>query len=61
MDNAEELEVRVRKRSMQDYWKKAKEILHRIQLIEKEHNKVGLFTKVGSNLSKSLWSLGRNR
>nr|XP_021137725.1 telomere repeats-binding bouquet formation protein 1 isoform X4 [Columba livia] len=39
MDNAEELEVRVRKRSMQDYWKKAKEILHRIQLIEKEHNK----------------------
>ncbi|NXJ95845.1 TERB1 protein, partial [Corythaixoides concolor] len=38
MNNAEELEVQVRKRSLQDYWKKAKEILHRINLIEKEHD-----------------------
>ncbi|XP_065704306.1 telomere repeats-binding bouquet formation protein 1 isoform X3 [Patagioenas fasciata] len=38
VNNAEELDVRVRKRSLQDYWKKAKEILHRIQLMEKEHN-----------------------
>ncbi|XP_028940654.1 telomere repeats-binding bouquet formation protein 1, partial [Antrostomus carolinensis] len=37
VNNAEELDVQVRKRSLQDYWKKAKEILHRINLIEKEH------------------------
>ncbi|NXM67429.1 TERB1 protein, partial [Serilophus lunatus] len=36
--NAEELDVRVRKRSLQDYWKKAKEILHRINLIEQEQD-----------------------
>ncbi|NXL30974.1 TERB1 protein, partial [Glaucidium brasilianum] len=35
VNNAEELD---RKRSLQDYWKKAKEILHRINLIEKEHD-----------------------
>ncbi|NWX03607.1 TERB1 protein, partial [Caloenas nicobarica] len=38
VNNAEELDVQVRKRSLQDYWKKAKEILHRIKLIEEEHN-----------------------
>ncbi|NXE19864.1 TERB1 protein, partial [Ardeotis kori] len=38
LNNAEELDVQVRKRGLQDYWKKAKEILHRINLIEKEHN-----------------------
>ncbi|XP_054054297.1 telomere repeats-binding bouquet formation protein 1 isoform X6 [Rissa tridactyla] len=37
-NNAEELDTQVRKRSLQDYWKKAKEILHRINLIEKEHD-----------------------
>ncbi|XP_050760047.1 telomere repeats-binding bouquet formation protein 1 [Gymnogyps californianus] len=37
VNNVEELDVQVRKRSLQDYWKKAKEILHRINLIEKEH------------------------
>ncbi|NWQ73217.1 TERB1 protein, partial [Columbina picui] len=38
VNNAEELDVQVRKINLQDYWKKAKEILHRINLIEKEHN-----------------------
>ncbi|NWU63173.1 TERB1 protein, partial [Pterocles burchelli] len=38
VSNAEELDVQVRKRSLQDYWKKAEEILHRINLIEKEHD-----------------------
>ncbi|NWW46569.1 TERB1 protein, partial [Pedionomus torquatus] len=38
VNNAEESDVQVRKRSLQDYWKKAKEILHRINLIEKEHH-----------------------
>ncbi|XP_010280048.1 PREDICTED: telomere repeats-binding bouquet formation protein 1 [Phaethon lepturus] len=38
VNSAEELDVQVRKRSLQDYWKKAKEILHRINLIEKEHD-----------------------
>ncbi|NXT78526.1 TERB1 protein, partial [Zapornia atra] len=37
-NDAEEMDVPVRKRSLQDYWKKAKEILYRINLIEKEHN-----------------------
>ncbi|NXC46624.1 TERB1 protein, partial [Penelope pileata] len=38
--NAEELEMDIQtgERSLQNYWKKAKEILHRINLIEKEHN-----------------------
>ncbi|NXP47611.1 TERB1 protein, partial [Heliornis fulica] len=34
MNSAEELDVPVRKRSLQYYWKKAKEILHRINLLE---------------------------
>ncbi|XP_017592093.1 PREDICTED: telomere repeats-binding bouquet formation protein 1 isoform X3 [Corvus brachyrhynchos] len=38
VNNAEELGVQVRKRCLQDYWKKAKEILHRINLMEKEHD-----------------------
>ncbi|KAM9289193.1 LOW QUALITY PROTEIN: telomere repeats-binding bouquet formation protein 1 [Morus bassanus] len=38
MNNAEELDVQVRKRSLQGYWKKAQEILYRINLIEKEHD-----------------------
>ncbi|XP_053808749.1 telomere repeats-binding bouquet formation protein 1-like isoform X3 [Vidua chalybeata] len=36
--NAEELDVQVRKRCLQDYWKKAKEILHRINSIEKQQD-----------------------
>ncbi|XP_075571915.1 telomere repeats-binding bouquet formation protein 1 isoform X5 [Pelecanus crispus] len=39
VNDAEELDVQVRKRSLQDYWKKANEILHRINLIEEEHDK----------------------
>ncbi|NWI82064.1 TERB1 protein, partial [Dryoscopus gambensis] len=38
VNNEEELDVQVRKRCLQDYWKKAKEILHRINSIEKEHD-----------------------
>ncbi|NXI57450.1 TERB1 protein, partial [Chloroceryle aenea] len=38
VNNAEELDVQVQKRSLQDYWKKAKEIFHRISLIEKERD-----------------------
>ncbi|XP_056216751.1 telomere repeats-binding bouquet formation protein 1 [Falco biarmicus] len=38
VNNAEELDMPVRKRSLQDYWKKAKEILDRINLMEKEHD-----------------------
>ncbi|XP_014797973.1 PREDICTED: telomere repeats-binding bouquet formation protein 1 [Calidris pugnax] len=38
VNNAEELDVQVRRRTLQDYWKKAKEILHRINLIEKERD-----------------------
>ncbi|NXW19984.1 TERB1 protein, partial [Circaetus pectoralis] len=46
VNNAEELDVQVRKRSLQDYWKKAKEIFHRINLIEKEHNEEGVQGRV---------------
>ncbi|KFP27332.1 Coiled-coil domain-containing protein 79, partial [Colius striatus] len=38
VNNAEELDVQSKQRSLQDYWKKAEEILHRIKLIEKEHD-----------------------
>ncbi|NXE36101.1 TERB1 protein, partial [Ptilorrhoa leucosticta] len=38
VNNAEESDVQVRKRCLQDYWKKAKEILHRINSIQKEHD-----------------------
>ncbi|KFP92342.1 Coiled-coil domain-containing protein 79, partial [Apaloderma vittatum] len=38
LNNAEDLDVQIRKGSLQEYWKKAKEILHRINLIEKEHD-----------------------
>ncbi|XP_029880695.1 telomere repeats-binding bouquet formation protein 1 isoform X4 [Aquila chrysaetos chrysaetos] len=46
VNNAEELDVQVRKRSLQDYWKKAKEIFHRINLIEKEHSEEGVQGRV---------------
>ncbi|NXC33118.1 TERB1 protein, partial [Campylorhamphus procurvoides] len=56
VSNAEELDVQVRKRSLQDYWKKAKEILHRINLIEQEHNEArvqgGIFVD-GSSVANS--------
>uniref|UniRef100_A0A8D2N478 Myb-like domain-containing protein n=1 Tax=Zonotrichia albicollis TaxID=44394 RepID=A0A8D2N478_ZONAL len=38
VNNAEELDVQVRKRCLQDYWKKAKEILHRINSNEEQHD-----------------------
>ncbi|XP_025914031.1 telomere repeats-binding bouquet formation protein 1 isoform X4 [Apteryx rowi] len=48
MNSAEQLEVDVqsRERTLQDYWKKAKEILHRINLIEKEHDKERVQRKI---------------
>ncbi|KFQ43256.1 Coiled-coil domain-containing protein 79, partial [Nestor notabilis] len=36
--NTEELDRQVRKRSLEDYWKDAKGILYRINLLEKDHN-----------------------
>ncbi|NXM33761.1 TERB1 protein, partial [Oxyruncus cristatus] len=42
VSNEEELDVQVRKRSLQNYWKKAREILHRINLIEQEHAEEGV-------------------
>ncbi|NWR72176.1 TERB1 protein, partial [Centropus unirufus] len=38
VNDAEELGMQARNRTLQDYWKKAKEILHRINLLEKEHS-----------------------
>ncbi|XP_062356196.1 telomere repeats-binding bouquet formation protein 1 [Cinclus cinclus] len=38
VNSAEELDVQVRKSCLKDYWKKAEEILHRINSLEKEHN-----------------------
>ncbi|XP_014743392.1 PREDICTED: telomere repeats-binding bouquet formation protein 1 [Sturnus vulgaris] len=42
VNSAEELDVQVRKSCLQDYWKKAKEILHRINSFEKEHDEKGV-------------------
>lgn len=46
--NAEELEVdmQIRERNQRNYWKKAKDILHRINLIEKEHEEISMFMEV---------------
>lgn len=54
--NAEELEVdmQIRERSQQNYWKKAEDILHRINLIEKEHDEISVFMKVGENCTDFL-------
>ncbi|OXB58296.1 hypothetical protein ASZ78_013042 [Callipepla squamata] len=41
-----EVDMRIRGRSQQNYWKKAKDILRRINLIEKEHDEISMFTKV---------------
>ncbi|NWV26884.1 TERB1 protein, partial [Origma solitaria] len=49
VNNAEELDVQVRKGCLQDYWKKAKEILHRINSIEKEHDEERLQGEVFAN------------
>ncbi|KAM6324642.1 telomere repeats-binding bouquet formation protein 1 isoform 3-T3 [Podargus strigoides] len=38
MNDAKELDVQVRKRSIEDYWKKADDILRRINLLEKEYD-----------------------
>ncbi|NXX56056.1 TERB1 protein, partial [Scopus umbretta] len=46
VNDGEQLDVQVSKRSLQDYWKKAKEILHRINLIEKEHHEEGVQGRV---------------
>ncbi|KAM8799198.1 telomere repeats-binding bouquet formation protein 1 [Eudromia elegans] len=49
VNSAEELkaDTQRREKTLQDYWKKAKEILHRINSIEKEQDdEVGLFTEL---------------
>ncbi|XP_021264029.1 telomere repeats-binding bouquet formation protein 1 isoform X3 [Numida meleagris] len=48
--NAEELEMdmQIKERSQQNYWRKAEDILHRINLIEKEHDEISMFTKEGA-------------
>ncbi|NXA45622.1 TERB1 protein, partial [Nothocercus julius] len=48
VNSAEELEADTqrRERTLQDYWKKAKEILHRINLIEKEHDEQRVQRKI---------------
>ncbi|NXF21305.1 TERB1 protein, partial [Rhodinocichla rosea] len=38
VNNAEELDVQVKKRCLQGYWKKAKAVLHRINSIERQHD-----------------------
>ncbi|OXB84037.1 UNVERIFIED_CONTAM: hypothetical protein H355_015548 [Colinus virginianus] len=42
-----EVDMQIRGRSQQNYWKKAKDILRRINLIEKEHDEISMFTKEG--------------
>ncbi|XP_069724712.1 telomere repeats-binding bouquet formation protein 1 [Phaenicophaeus curvirostris] len=51
VNNAEELETQARSRSLQDYWEKAEEILHRINLLEKEHNEEKVQERVPSDRS----------
>lgn len=56
LNDAEQLkmDLQIKERNLEDYWKKVKEILHRIELLEKEHDEVGTFIQNMVNLSKSL-------
>ncbi|XP_075796170.1 telomere repeats-binding bouquet formation protein 1 isoform X7 [Pelodiscus sinensis] len=42
LNDAEQLkmDLQIKEKNLEDYWKKAKEILHRIELLEKEHDEV---------------------
>ncbi|NXD45025.1 TERB1 protein, partial [Copsychus sechellarum] len=54
VNSAEELDMQVRKSCLQDYWKKAEEILHRINLLEKEHDEERVQGEIlGSSVANS--------
>ncbi|NWY69207.1 TERB1 protein, partial [Erithacus rubecula] len=54
VNSAEELDMQVRKSCLQDYGKKAEEILHRINLLEKEHDEERVQgEKLGSSVANS--------
>uniref|UniRef100_U3JZ04 Telomere repeat binding bouquet formation protein 1 n=1 Tax=Ficedula albicollis TaxID=59894 RepID=U3JZ04_FICAL len=51
VNSAEELDMPVRKSCLQDYWKKAEEISHRINSLEKEHDEYPVFPGCTAGLS----------
>ena len=42
----------MKEKNLEDYWKKAKEILHRIEELETEGNEVGFFVSNNTELLK---------
>lgn len=43
-NEAEQLEdINIKEKTIGEYWKKAKDILHRIEQLEREENEVGFF------------------
>ncbi|XP_005052797.1 PREDICTED: telomere repeats-binding bouquet formation protein 1 [Ficedula albicollis] len=54
VNSAEELDMPVRKSCLQDYWKKAEEISHRINSLEKEHDEERVQGEIfGSSVANS--------
>lgn len=45
----------MKEKNLEEYWKKAKEILHRIEQLERERNEVGFFVSKSIQLFSSVF------
>ena len=45
----------MKEKNLEDYWKKAKEILHRIEQLEREGNEVGFFVSKNVELFSNIF------
>lgn len=45
----------MKEKNIEEYWKKAKEILHRIEQLEAEENKVGFFVSKNTELFSNIF------
>lgn len=45
----------MKEKNLEDYWKKAKEILHRIEQLEREGNEVGFFVSKNVELLSNIF------
>lgn len=55
-ENEEQLkDINMKEKNLEEYWKKAKEILHRIEQLERERNEVGFFVSKNIKLFSSIF------
>lgn len=55
-NEAEQLkDINMKEKNIEEYWKKAKEILHRIEQLEAEENKVGFFVSKNTELFSNIF------